>query len=228
MLLGATPVSADEDDPTPESSSAPDQRRAARLSYEDEPTVQALIEEALRRSVDRPRRLESTMLRARRSGWVPIVRFRARHAQGNGLGTYFYTDSSRVNLNNNSQLAFEASLSFHLDRVVYHPNESQWYRLVRDAAVGRRVLVETIIKLYFERRRLQIEEALASQPVPSRQLRILELQVRLDTLTADRFRAQWQSTSSSPTPTLSQTDAASAVKGQSREADGSRHADPGD
>lgn len=163
---------------------------AALAHFAAEPSVQEVVER-LRGGPREALAIRRSVARARRSGWAPTLRLRAQHGQGQDLGTYLYPDSNRQNASSDRDLTLEAALWFRLDRLVYHSDETAWSRLQRSVVDSRRTRIEHAIKLYFERRRLQLEEVLAATPNALRRLRILELQAMLDELTGQQLRRRW-------------------------------------
>jgi len=160
-----------------------DQLRAALQRYAREPSVERVVEAALAGApADRAAELAS---RARTAGWVPTVALRARRGQGVDLSHALADDS--LDLSTDDELTLEAALTFELDRVVFRSEEVALARQTQSEADARAARVRSVIALYFERRRLQLERDLASSADPRRALRIAEIEALLNVLTHGAF-----------------------------------------
>lgn len=169
------------------------QIEAALARYAGEPSVQQLVEAALRVAP----RIDTEALadRARSAGWMPRLTLRARRGQALDLRSDQDEDALRVV--SNDDLTLEAALSFELDRLVFRPEEVALLRQRRTELDARAALVRQIVHLYYERRRLQVERDLDPEPRIVRSVRIAEIEALFDVFTRGEFRrmierARWR------------------------------------
>ncbi|MCS6799033.1 MAG: hypothetical protein NZ898_10980 [Myxococcota bacterium] len=162
--------------------------RAALRRYAHEPTVDEAVTGALRVARLDPELASRAAARARRSGWVPEVRVGARRGQQVDLSSLAVgTAAGRTQLETGDRLAVEAELTFRLADIVYGRDEVGWARERRALAEARIGLVRTVVGLYFERRRLQLERDLLGRSDLPRVMRIAELTAMLDALCGGLF-----------------------------------------
>lgn len=157
------------------------QRAFAALARE--PSVERVIEAA--RAHAPHSRSEALAERARLAGWLPRLSLRARRGQAVDLSSI--QDDESFKLSTDDDLTLEASLTFELDRVVFRREE---VTLSRQAEVERRELaarIREVVSLYFERRRLQLQERL-SGPLLERGTRIAEIEALLNIFTGGAFQ----------------------------------------
>lgn len=155
-------------------------RLAARFDHE--PTVAEVLREALALhdagSTDPTRAAR----RARRSALLPELRLRARRGRERDASE----TQTGTNLSTDDDAVLEGTLVFQLPRAVYSGDEAAWSREARAQVAARVQVVRLVVALYFERRRLQLEQALGEVSVES-VVRIAELEALLDGLTGGRF-----------------------------------------
>jgi hypothetical protein len=172
------------------------QRALAQLARE--PSVERVVQ-ATRSAAPRGRS-RAIAQRARSAGWVPRVGLRARRGQAVDLSSAQAGDS--LKLSTDDDLTLEASLTFELDRVVFRREE---VGLEREARAERREVeqrVREVIALYFERRRLQLEQRLRGAK-PERATRIAELEALLNVFTEGAFQrmiasSRWTTAAGTP------------------------------
>ena len=173
--------------------------RAALQRYAREPSVASVVQAALQ-NAPKPR-AEALASRARTAGWVPTVALRARRGQGVDLSHALTEDALDASTDND--LTLEAALTFQLDRVVFRSEEVALARQGLAEADARTTRARTVIALYFERRRLQLERDLAGNGDPRRSIRIAELEALLDVFTNGAFgrmiaASRWTTAGSTP------------------------------
>lgn len=155
---------------------------ALAARFEHEPTVAEVLRAALLvhdRGVADPSRAAR---RGRRSAWLPELRLRARRGRQRDANA----TQSGTNLSTDDDAVLEGTLVFDLPRAVYSGDEPVWSREARAQAAARAQLVRLVVGLYFERRRLQLDQALGARDVETA-VRIMELEALLDGLTEGRF-----------------------------------------
>jgi hypothetical protein len=180
---------------------ARDAVQAALARYAHEPSADEIVQAAVSAA---PRgQTEALAERARTAGWIPRVGLRARRGQGVDLATL---QAGGLRLSTDDDLMLEASLTFDFDRVVFRSEEVALAREARTERHVRAALVREIVKLYFERRRLQVELDLELARDPEASARIAEIEALLDIFTNGVFRqmmrrARWKTAASTPAST---------------------------
>ena len=183
-LLRAPAATAQE--AVPQRSLTAAQIAQALYRYREEPSAQQLVRAALSERSATPGRLRDAMDRARATGWLPTARGAIRRGQAIDLRGLTET-AAPTNVSTGDDLTLEARLVFRFDRIVFAPQEPALLRELRAAEASEQALTELVIRLYFERRRLQLERDLAGQVDVLRELRILELETLLDVLSGGRL-----------------------------------------
>lgn len=150
------------------------------------------IAEVLRRAVKTsrslgPERTRALCRRARLAGLVPTLKVAARRGLERGLSSSSTLESERQNASEGDDLTFEASLTFDLPRLVFASEEVRVLSIERWLANDRRKLLEEVTRLYFQRRRLVQERALAQAPDEELDLNIAEHEALLDAFTDGWF-----------------------------------------
>ncbi len=161
----------------------PSEIRRALARYADEPTVEELVAAALANDPASPADARTAARRARRSAWLPVVRLSGRHVQERDRTDYVDPDAQRTNLGADEDVQLEARLDFHLDRLVYAPDEAAWARELRAREADRRMRIRQVVELFFERRRLLLERDLLRVVDLAREVRIAEIEALLNALT---------------------------------------------
>lgn len=155
---------------------------ALAARFDHEPTVAEVLREALvlhdAGSTDPTRAAR----RARRSALLPELRVRARRGRERDASE----TQTGTNLSTDDDAVLEGTLVFQLPRAVYSGDEAAWSREARAQAAARVQVVRLVVGLYFERRRLQLEQALGDVSVEA-VVRIAEIEALLDGLTGGRF-----------------------------------------
>lgn len=161
----------------------------AQTHYAYEPTAQELVRAALKVTTADPEKAEQLGGRARASGWVPTLRLAVRRGMGAGLSAYQTLETDRTSLSSDDNLVLEASLTFSLDKLIYHGHEVAIAREKTALEKARYELVRTVIALYFERRKLQLERDLEGRVEPKKAIRIAEIEALLDIFTNGEFKS---------------------------------------
>jgi hypothetical protein len=155
--------------------------------YDDEPTVEDLVDAALRMPALDPRRASDAADRARWAGLLPQLRGDVRRGQVLDLNALQTGTTDRSGWAIGDELAFRATLTFRLDRLVFAPEETSLLGERRHLEERRLELVGQIVQLYFERRRLQIERDLAGTTDVATEMRIAQIEALLDAFTNGAF-----------------------------------------
>lgn len=130
--------------------------------------------------------------RARSAALLPTLSLRARVGQAHDEDhTRQSTGAERLNIASDEDLVYEARAVWKLDRLVFDDAE------IRAAQTGQRLhqarlqLLSQVTAIFYQRRRLQLEEVLdrADDPATSagRAIEIAELTAQLDALTNGYF-----------------------------------------
>ncbi len=140
-------------------------------------------------------RLENMGSRSRSSAWLPELRFRGQTSQDQALRlTPTDTDPFRYTQSGQNALLFEGQLTFHLARLVFADEELGIEKTRLQKEQERQELEQQIIKLVFEWRRQRMK-SVATETLEEDQalaaLAALEVEARLDVLTAGWFSANW-------------------------------------
>lgn len=153
--------------------------------YRHEPSVQHLVRAAIATRARDPGRARDAIDRARLRGLVPTVRGTIR--RGHAIDLRNLTNGTGGNLSTDDDLMLEARVSFQFERLVFASEEVGLLRELRALEAEQLELVRTVIALYFERRRLQLEGDLLNQRDVAKAMRILEIEALLDAFTAGEF-----------------------------------------
>ena len=138
------------------------------------------------RSLD-PARLQELARRARLAGLAPQLRFSAERGFDQDITASSSTASESTRAAIGDELRFGAALTFELDRLVFAPEEVRLLSVERWLAGDRRKLLAEVVRLYFQRRRLQREQSEAPTPDPELSDSIREVESLLDALTDGGF-----------------------------------------
>jgi len=172
--------------------------RRALESLSHEPSVERVVAAAVAaQPADGSKDLAS---RARSAGWVPRVGLRARRGQAVDLSAA--QDGESLKLSTDDDLTLEASLTFELDRLVFRREEVALVQKAQAARAARLALIREVIALYFERRRVQLEQRLHGHTL-QRSVRIAELSALLDLFTGGAFQrmisdSRWRTGAGTP------------------------------
>ena len=145
----------------------------------------AIARMCVRRAGAQPERARDMLARVRRAAWWPELRIGAERDFGT-REVIDPTDRTRYGAYSIDEVRIEARATWHLDRLVFDPEELRASRESVRLAELRQELSLTAVRLYFERRRLEIEAELAPSDNPRdtalRAARIVELQAMLEAL----------------------------------------------
>ena len=97
-------------------------------------------------------------------------------------------DGGRTGVSSGDELGLDASVLFRLDRVVFSPEEVALVRAEQGLERERSSVVEAVVHLYYERRRLQLERDVAGAWSVARAVRVAEIEALLDAFTGGVYR----------------------------------------
>ncbi len=161
-------------------------RAALRRYARDEPPIDLVVAAALRQSAPDLEGLESIATRARLSGLLPTVRVGLRRGTGWDLSQRL-DDSGRVQLGTDDSMLLRGEAAFALDRLIFAPQEVPLAREQRATRLVRLDLVRSVVRLYYERRRLLLERDLLGAGSIEHATRIIEATALLDAFTGGAF-----------------------------------------
>jgi len=157
--------------------------------YAGEPTIGQLVELALETSTLDPRRAREARERARLSGLLPVVRADLRRGSGWDLRTQQSATVDSAVLANDDSWSVVGSVTLRLDRLLFAREETSLLSEERRLEEARLRLVAELVRLYFERRRLQLERDRRGETDLATEARIAELGAVLDALTGGGLTA---------------------------------------
>lgn len=167
--------------------------RAALARYRHEPGVADVVRAARAAMPASP--TDSMAARAHAAGWIPTLGLSARRGLGVGLSASdASTADQALRLSTDDDLSLTASLTFELDRLLFRHEEIGIVREARAERAGRTDRVREIVRLYFLRRRLQLERDLGAGDPAAQALGIAEAEALLDAFTNGAFGRMLRST----------------------------------
>jgi outer membrane protein TolC len=161
--------------------------REAQRHYAHEASVGQVIRAALEAYGSGPTHTSQLASRARRRGWMPRIGVDVRHGQARDLSERQTGETGRTNLSTDNELTIEGSLDFDLGQIIFADKEVSLLRQRRALRRERRQLVERVVRLYYERRRLQLERDLLDQNDIAHMVRIAEIEALLNSFTNGAF-----------------------------------------
>jgi hypothetical protein len=192
-VVGTASLRAPLDPPVPRAPTAiamsprgvPDlPRDTARLATRPgEPDVEEVLEQVLATGALDPSRAADARERARWSGLVPILRADVRRGSGWDLRTRQSATSDTAILASDDSWSVVGSATLRLDRLVFAREETSLLAEERRLEEARLRLVSEVVRLYYERRRLQAERDARGESDLATEARIVELGAVLDALT---------------------------------------------
>lgn len=150
--------------------------------YGDEPSVEDVLAHAMRSASFDPARARDARDRARLSGLLPLVRADIRRGSGWDLRTQQGSALDGAVLASDDSWSVVGSVTLRLDRLLFAHEESSLLSEERRLEEARMRLVAEIVRLYHERRRLQLERDRRGQTDLPTEARIAELGAMLDVL----------------------------------------------
>jgi len=124
-----------------------------------EPKVDEVVAAAVREGVTDLERVDALGNRARLSGLLPSIRVGAQRGTGWDLSERL-DESGRIQLATDDSLSIRGEAVFALDRLLFARQEVPLLREERAVRLVRQDLVRTVVRIYYERRRLMLERDL--------------------------------------------------------------------
>ncbi len=155
--------------------------------FNGEPGVRALQDAAARLAAVEPERVRSWQRRARVAAILPTLKARVGRGAAGVLITRGVDGVDNFSTVENDAWHFDVEATWALDRLVFDPNEVRISREGQRVAARREQLLTEVAQLYYERRRLQVDQLLdpaaRADLALDRALNIDELTAILDGLT---------------------------------------------
>ncbi|HAA53210.1 MAG TPA: hypothetical protein DCE42_00560 [Myxococcales bacterium] len=172
--------------------------------FKHEPNIREMQKKALSYALVNQNRIRGLFARASVSGWLPRFRARYQYNSEDDRSTSFPTPTSAILTDQDTDLdhRLEFRLEWNLSDLIFNRNELSVYKELKKLVELRTDILKEITKLYFERRRLQVDLILA--PPRSllnrirRILRLQELTADLDGLTGGHFSRRLKSAGHDP------------------------------
>lgn len=165
--------------------------------FNGEPDIREVQQAAVEFAGIDASRFSSWEKRAKRSAWLP--KLRARLDKNLGEGRTFIIEGGeapRDALTTDDDVGFELRAEWELGRLAFNPDELRVSEESRDSARMREDVIYEVTRMYFDRRRLQIELLLAPpdkvEVRVEKELRVEEMTSMLDSLTGGRFEGTWK------------------------------------
>ncbi len=156
---------------------------AIEAPYRDEPSIDALVAHALANASFDPARASDARERARLSGLLPTLRVDVRRGSGWDLRTQQGASVDTAILASDDSWSVVGSMTLRLDRLLFAHEESSLLSEERRLEEARMHLLVEVVRLYHERRRLQLERDGRGHTDLTTEARIAELGAMLDALT---------------------------------------------
>ena len=166
--------------------------QALMSGYDDEPDIAEVI--AAARAHADPLRAEFASLaqRSRLRGLLPRLTASLRHGQAYDLTDTQVAAGTRYRVGSDRDLSVQLELLFDLPSLLASREEQGLLRQQRIVGQTRETVLPRIVKLYFERRRLQILRDLGVRADVAAQIRIVEVEALLDSFTGGAFSSMIQ------------------------------------
>ncbi len=160
------------------------QARAILKKFRSEPTIREVHRVAQNYALVNRDRIVGLMGRARFAGWLPEFRFLYQRNVNDGRNTVFPTANTPILTTQAARLdhRFAFRAAWQLDELIFNRNELAVYRELKRLIDLRVDVLKETTKLYYERRRLQVD--LLVNP-PKTLLRRVRVMLRMQELTAD-------------------------------------------
>lgn len=169
--------------PTPEAIVPIDASVNLEQRYGDEPTIDEVLSAALEGPIFDPGRAREARERARLSGLLPLLRVDVRRGSGWDLRTQQGASVETAVLASDDSWSVVGSATLRLDRLLFAREETSLLNEERHLEEARMRLATEVVRLYVERRRLQLERDRRGHTELPTEARIAELGAMLDALT---------------------------------------------
>ncbi|MDH4101410.1 MAG: hypothetical protein OEV28_12650, partial [Nitrospirota bacterium] len=153
--------------------------------FAHEPTIIEMQEAAIRYAEVHPEKIEGWRKAAERKAWLPDLRVGYDQSKDWQSGTYFYSTSTVKykddDITRGRDSGWSVSLTWELGDLIWNNDQTSIDTRSRLMVQLRDDVLNEVTRLYFERRRLQIDLHLSP---PEKAMETLEKELRLQELTA--------------------------------------------
>lgn len=164
---------------------------AVLAMFSHEPTIEEIREAAIRYAEVQPEKIEKWRRAASLRAWLPDLRFSYDKNKDWQSSTYFYSTTTQKykddDITNGKDRAWSVSLTWELGDIVWNDAQTSIDTRSRLMVQLRDDVLSEVTRLYYERRRLQIEMAMYKEEDITRkienELRLQELTANIDALT---------------------------------------------
>ena len=180
--------------------------RRALEQFAKEPTMTQVRATAIRYAEVMPEKIQSWRARAAWKSWIPHFTLGLNRNTNATIGSSSSGGKTTFTVGpDDHSLTVNYGFTWDLADLIWSTDQTSIDVRSRLMVQLRNDILDEVTRLYFERRRLQVEYALAPVKEPTlqaeRQLRLEELTAQIDALTGGEFGPRWQTTSDRPTHT---------------------------
>lgn len=163
--------------------------------FDNEPKIEQVQKEALKYAHINNARFDSWITRAKNQAWLPKIYAKGRLTKKN-KDSYDQDDLSIGSFSDQGvtvedQSYIEAKAEFDLRELVFHPDELRVNKEILTSVKDRKKLLEFVTKLYFDRRKNQVNLVLSpprsSKGLLNAKMKIMQQTSILDALTNGYF-----------------------------------------
>jgi competence ComEA-like helix-hairpin-helix protein len=169
--------------------------RVLMLSFASEPLIRSVQEEAIRYANANPSQVDSWLRRVRQAAWMPKINTKGGRDLDKGQSVREKVGDLDVLYHKESaNWSFNLQAEWKLGELIFNREELSVARESVRQTILREDIIEDVTNKYFERRRLQILDLIASEEEASikimRQVKIQELTAQIDGFTGGWFSGQ--------------------------------------
>lgn len=156
--------------------------------FDDEPSIEDILKVAIRYAEVHPEKIEGWRKAASRRGWLPDLRVGYDQDRDWQSSYYYYSGTYRGDdITREKDWGWSVSLTWELGDIIWNDDQTSIDTRSRLMVQLRDDVLREVTRLYFERRRLQVEMLLSPpQKIKNRaenELRLQELTADIDALT---------------------------------------------
>ncbi len=180
--------------------------RRALEQFVAEPTIAQVRATAIRYAEVMPEKIQSWRARAAWKSWIPHFTLSLNRSTDATIGSSSSAGKTTFTVGpDDHSLTVNYGFTWDLANLVWSTDQTSIDVRSRLMVQLRNDILDEVTRLYFERRRLQVEYALAPVKEPTlqaeRQLRLEELTAQIDALTGGEFGPRWWTISDQQTHT---------------------------
>lgn len=168
--------------------------------FEDEPTVAAVQQMALEYSKTDPRYIEGWLSASKNAAWLPEFQVKFGYGVGYDDDSQYATDPNNpenfvlepYSTGASTDMDVDLSAKWRLDELIMSSDRIRVISETQDIVKLRDKVLEEVTRIYFDRRRLQVDMLLSPGDLKAQlknELRLQELTAQIDAYTGGRFSA---------------------------------------